>query len=506
MTTTARVGVDIVAADKTAAAFASVRKNVTGFAGGLGVLKGAIAGAFAGFAAGGFVKSMIQSFVEVNKHLPAVKQSFTQIDRAWQQFALNVGRGGLNDAIIRFNNSLSDTMVSGRSLAAVLGGALGIAIDAVAAAFNAAGRSIAFVFDNITKLSNFLGNAKAPFAGVTESLIDLDVGGQKFKVTWEDVMGTLEKSGVDVSAFRNTAKTLPPTFAEVEEATKRAEAQQKKLADAYRGGIQGLQDYANGLMLQVQTYGMSEGAASAYTKKFEFLNRMQAAGVKLTAAQTAEMNNWLGVISQSSATLEQQKSAFESFETLKESVADTFADIGHVFSSNFMQAFDSVIDKTSSVKDAFRSMAASILRSLTSLLVNRAFEMLLGGYSGGSGGIAGSGTGLIGGLIGRLFGGGRAGGGPVEAGRAYLVGEKRPEIFVPRTGGSIVPRVPMGGGGTTVVVEDHRNNAPAIERTQDSRGNIKLLIRDEVNGIIGSGQADNAMGGRFGARPARTRR
>lgn len=192
MTTTARVGVDIVAADKTAAAFASVRKNVTGFAGGLGVLKGAIAGAFAGFAAGGFVKSMIQSFVEVNKHLPAVKQSFTQIDRAWQQFALNVGRGGLNDAIIRFNNSLSDTMVSGRSLAAVLGGALGIAIDAVAAALNAAGRSIAFVFDNITKLSNFLGNAKAPFAGVTESLIDLDVGGQKFKVTWEDVMGTLE--------------------------------------------------------------------------------------------------------------------------------------------------------------------------------------------------------------------------------------------------------------------------------------------------------------------------
>jgi tape measure domain-containing protein len=33
-------------------------------------------------------------------------------------------------------------------------------------------------------------------------------------------------------------------------------------------------------------------------------------------------------------------------------------------------------------------------------------------------------------------------GGPVEAGRPYIVGEKRPELFVPRTDGQILPRVP----------------------------------------------------------------
>lgn len=55
-------------------------------------------------------------------------------------------------------------------------------------------------------------------------------------------------------------------------------------------------------------------------------------------------------------------------------------------------------------------------------------------------------TGQIGGLgkqafdfIGSLFGGARAAGGPVEAGRAYLVGEQGPEIVVPRQAGTVIP-------------------------------------------------------------------
>ena len=43
----------------------------------------------------------------------------------------------------------------------------------------------------------------------------------------------------------------------------------------------------------------------------------------------------------------------------------------------------------------------------------------------------------------------RAAGGPVQAGRPYVVGENRPELFVPNVSGRIVPRVPaaMSGGG-----------------------------------------------------------
>ncbi|TPL30174.1 hypothetical protein [Mesorhizobium sp. B2-4-7] len=70
---------------------------------------------------------------------------------------------------------------------------------------------------------------------------------------------------------------------------------------------------------------------------------------------------------------------------------------------------------------------------------------------GGGGGLLGT---ILGG-VGKLFGGGtggggipwsedtfRAGGGPVTAGQPYIVGEKRPELFVPDRSGVIIPKVP----------------------------------------------------------------
>lgn len=84
--------------------------------------------------------------------------------------------------------------------------------------------------------------------------------------------------------------------------------------------------------------------------------------------------------------------------------------------------------------------------------------------SGGSGGILGSLLGAIGlGGGGSSSGGGipwaddtfRAGGGPVQAGKAYIVGEKRPEVFVPGQSGMIHPSVPSvqsaGGSGSSVI-------------------------------------------------------
>src|SRR5215213_7561877 len=64
-------------------------------------------------------------------------------------------------------------------------------------------------------------------------------------------------------------------------------------------------------------------------------------------------------------------------------------------------------------------------------------------HSTGGGGL---GAGLINGLsslVGSLLGSpGRATGGPVSAGRSYLVGERGPELFVPSSGG----RIEQAGG------------------------------------------------------------
>jgi phage-related protein len=70
-------------------------------------------------------------------------------------------------------------------------------------------------------------------------------------------------------------------------------------------------------------------------------------------------------------------------------------------------------------------------------------------------------AGAIGGFVGNLFGGEREAGGPVAGGRAYLVGERGPELFVPGQSGSIVPNTglampAMSAGGAGGVAGEIR--------------------------------------------------
>lgn len=88
-------------------------------------------------------------------------------------------------------------------------------------------------------------------------------------------------------------------------------------------------------------------------------------------------------------------------------------------------------------------------------------EIAAGAVRGGLGAIGG-GQGLgasIGGLLAGLLGApGRATGGPVAPGRAYRVGERGPELFVPTTSGRV--ETGLGGGGREVRM-NITINAPA---------------------------------------------
>lgn len=77
------------------------------------------------------------------------------------------------------------------------------------------------------------------------------------------------------------------------------------------------------------------------------------------------------------------------------------------------------------------------------------------GAIGGGGGLGGLLTSLLGGLLGAP---GRATGGPVAPGRAYLVGERGPELFVPTASGRVETMRPGGARDVRVNVII---NAPA---------------------------------------------
>src|SRR5690606_24081523 len=92
----------------------------------------------------------------------------------------------------------------------------------------------------------------------------------------------------------------------------------------------------------------------------------------------------------------------------------------------------SFIDDLIEGKSAAEALG-NALQQLGSHLINLGLNSLFG---------TGQGSNPFG-FIGQMFGlPGREHGGPVRKGQAYIVGEKRPEIFVPDQGGTIIPRVP----------------------------------------------------------------
>jgi len=117
---------------------------------------------------------------------------------------------------------------------------------------------------------------------------------------------------------------------------------------------------------------------------------------------------------------------------------------------------------TIKTRDAFKSMAASIIADLTRIVIQRSItgplaELLfssLPGFGGTGGGAAPP---------------GRAIGGPVQSGSPYMVGERGAELFVPNTSGTIVPSNKLGAGGVTI------NQTLNIDASADRAGIQRAL-------------------------------
>lgn len=106
------------------------------------------------------------------------------------------------------------------------------------------------------------------------------------------------------------------------------------------------------------------------------------------------------------------------------------------------------------LENSFKRAAAAMLEAVIQAQV---LGPLLDGIKKGGG----EGGGLLGSIvsgIGAVFGGPRASGGPVQAGKMYMVGERGPEPFIPRLNGDIISNENMrrmmggGGGGSPVTV------------------------------------------------------
>jgi hypothetical protein len=126
---------------------------------------------------------------------------------------------------------------------------------------------------------------------------------------------------------------------------------------------------------------------------------------------------------------------------------DKFDQIGEAIESSIKDNLRDAITGAQS----FGQAMTNVLNRIRDKIIDAQLDRLVGGFGeafskGARGGQRKGIGGFLAGLIGGLF---RANGGPVKAGKPYIVGERQPELFVPRTSGTILPSTDIGGGSTT---------------------------------------------------------
>lgn len=147
------------------------------------------------------------------------------------------------------------------------------------------------------------------------------------------------------------------------------------------------------------------------------------------------------------------------------------------FESEMAMMWNSVSDRAGQMfadmvmtgKASFAQLGDLISRSVVEIvarmaIINPLLNMLFGGFGGWSALPAFFGAGAAPG------GGGKAIGGPVNAGVAYTVGERGREMFIPDTAGTIIPAeqtsAMLGGGGNTYIIDARGADQGAVARIE----------------------------------------
>jgi len=185
-------------------------------------------------------------------------------------------------------------------------------------------------------------------------------------------------------------------------------------------------------------------------------------------------------------TVEQQKQ-----KDLADGIANT---VGQGMTS----AFDALISGSENFGASLRNIASGVLKDIAMQLlriyvINQAINAISSFF--GPKTSAGAGFGgfnpasfSMGSLSGGLTGAGnfssafvpKALGGPVSAGSSYMVGERGPELFTPKHGGSIVPNNALGGSSTNVVVNVDASGNSNVQGDQAQAKQLGVAVSAAV--------------------------
>ena len=190
----------------------------------------------------------------------------------------------------------------------------------------------------------------------------------------------------------------------------------------------------------------------------------------------------------------------ENFGSKGKQMQDAMNSVASSMADGFTDLFTDVLTLDfKNIGSSFSNMLKSMLKAIANFMAKQVVTSFLSRFLGGGSG--GTGTGIsLGGNFNQSWGDRmiasvapkinfRANGGPVSAGQAYIVGERRPELFVPRTSGTIIPSVNVGRQAPEVQVVVQNNTGTPMQAktqtTQQSDGRIlKTIILQTVANAV----------------------
>ncbi len=264
----------------------------------------------------------------------------------------------------------------------------------------------------------------------------------------EKELSDLEKQKQKLDTPAETPKPRDTVIERAATSATKAKSKVQELQEA-------LDDMQKAINRDLAVTGLDESAKAAARAKFEISDLAKRYETELTPAQKKQAE---AIIEGRRAQVEAEKSLESAKEKAKEA-ADASRDMAFAFES----AFENAIVAGEDLGDVLNALAQDIAKlvikkNITAPLI----ESIFGGDTGG-------------GFFSDLFAGFRAEGGAVQSGMPYVVGEKRPEIFVPQTSGRIVPSTSgMGSSGVRINIINNTSSRVSAQSSQGADGGMDL--------------------------------
>ena len=251
----------------------------------------------------------------------------------------------------------------------------------------------------------------------------------------------------------------------------------------------GLMDHLNAAMRNATRSRWDKMLGNNIVKPIELAEeRVKKLQAEFEKNKTKDAENFAEALREIRTLLDLVKDANELTDGTNE-LNEAWKNVNQTIRNDVQEGIKGLIKGTATWADMLNNVADKFL----DIALNQA---LYGNMMGkmGKGGIFGAFAGIFGGGKKPTGGGktppGKAAGGPVTGGNSYVVGERGPELFVPRSGGNIVPNNAMGN--VTVNVDASGSAAQGDGPSSEQLGQLigaaiqnELIRQKRPGGLLG---------------------